>query len=62
MRTRKSCRAGSSDVWTKVLSAKPNSAAIACIWAAERSSASKTTASWLPLNGRSVNTSAITNG
>src|SRR5687767_1541598 len=45
---------------TNVVSGKLNSRAIACIARSERPCASGKTASWLPLNGWSVKTSAIT--
>src|SRR6185437_6676010 len=45
---------------TKVVSARLNSAAIACMRSVERPSALVTTASGLPPNCRSVNTSTVT--
>jgi hypothetical protein len=61
MRTRQSCRPSSAGT-TNVVSEKPNSAAIACITGGARPPASGRTASWLPPNRLSVNTSRMWNG
>jgi hypothetical protein len=58
MRTRKAC-AGSSAGSTKVLSEKLNSRATVCMASVDRPRASGSTASWLPPNACSVNTSAM---
>src|ERR1700692_2965737 len=60
MRTRAVC-SGACGGSTKVVSARLNSAAIACIRSADRPVASGKTASGLPPNCRSVNTSTVKN-